>query len=106
MSWLLSPASSRQLTRTMSRETMWYPVRCDRAHQSLRGPKVSEYGPASDDAVRSDAEERRMSAIPHAEGVRLGEPDPHIVELSKLMLARAPALGEALADRLFREIDA
>jgi sugar diacid utilization regulator len=32
--------------------------------------------------------------------------DPHIVKLSKLMLARAPALGEALADRLFREIDA
>jgi hypothetical protein len=48
-----------------------------------------------------------MSAIPHADSVRHGaEPDPHIVELSKLMLARAPELGEALADRLFREIDA
>jgi hypothetical protein len=48
-----------------------------------------------------------MSAVPHVDGVRRGgEPDPHIVELSELMLARAPALGEALADRLFREIDA
>jgi PucR C-terminal helix-turn-helix domain/GGDEF-like domain len=48
-----------------------------------------------------------MSAVPHTDGLRLGgEPDPHIVELSNLMLARAPALGEALADRLFREIDA
>ena len=45
--------------------------------------------------------------ISHAGGVRHGaEPDPHIVELSKLMLARAPELGQALADRLFREIDA
>jgi hypothetical protein len=32
-------------------------------------------------------------------------PDPHIVELGKLMLARAPELGEALADRLFRDVD-
>jgi hypothetical protein len=48
-----------------------------------------------------------MSAVSHAGGVRHGaEPDPHIVELSKLMLARAPELGQALADRLFREIDA
>ena len=48
-----------------------------------------------------------MSAVPHADGVRHGaEPDPHIVELSKLMLALAPELGQALADRLFREIDA
>jgi len=48
-----------------------------------------------------------MSAVSHAGEVRHGaEPDPHIVELSKLMLARAPALGEALANRLFREIDA
>ena len=31
--------------------------------------------------------------------------DPHIVELGKLMLARAPELGEALADRLFRDVD-
>src|SRR6201995_2835926 len=48
-----------------------------------------------------------MSAVSHAGGVRGGaEPDPHIVELSKLMLARAPELGQELADRLFREIDA
>ncbi|HXO48624.1 MAG TPA: hypothetical protein VN897_15235, partial [Mycobacterium sp.] len=48
-----------------------------------------------------------MSAVSHAGGVRHGaEPDPHIVELSKLMLARAPELGQALADRLFLEIDA
>ena len=48
-----------------------------------------------------------MSAVPHADGVRpRAAPDPHIVELSKLMLTRAPALGEALADRLCREIDA
>ena len=50
---------------------------------------------------------RSMSAVSHAGGVRRGAaPDPHIVELSKLMLARAPELGEAMADRLFREIDA
>ena len=48
-----------------------------------------------------------MSAVPHADGIRpRAAPDPHIVELSKLMLTRAPALGEALADRLCREIDA
>jgi hypothetical protein len=48
-----------------------------------------------------------MSAVSHAGGVRQGaEPDPHIVELSTLMLARAPELGQALADRLFREIGA
>jgi PucR C-terminal helix-turn-helix domain/GGDEF-like domain len=48
-----------------------------------------------------------MSAGTHPVGVRRdAEPDPHIVELSKLMLARAPELGDALADRLFREIDA
>ena len=48
-----------------------------------------------------------MSAVSHPGEVRHGaEPDPHIVELSKLMLARAPELGQALADRLFREIDA
>ena len=48
-----------------------------------------------------------MSAVSHAGGVRRGaESDPHVVKLSKLMLARAPSLGEALADRLFREIDA
>jgi sugar diacid utilization regulator len=48
-----------------------------------------------------------MSAVSHAGGdLRGAAPDPHIVELSKLMLARAPELGQALADRLFREIDA
>jgi len=48
-----------------------------------------------------------MSAAPHAGSVRSGaDPDPHIVELGKLMLARAPELGEALADRLFRDVDA
>jgi hypothetical protein len=48
-----------------------------------------------------------MSAVPHADDVRpRAAPDPHIVELSKLMLTRAPALGEALADRLCREIEA
>ncbi len=35
-----------------------------------------------------------------------GTPDPHIVELGTLMLARAPKLGEAMADLLCREIDA
>jgi hypothetical protein len=33
-------------------------------------------------------------------------PDPHIVKLGKLMLGRAPKLGEAMADLLCREIDA
>jgi hypothetical protein len=48
-----------------------------------------------------------MSTTTRPVGVRPGAaPDPHIVELSKLMLARAPKLGEALADRLYREIDA
>ncbi|HEX4390235.1 MAG TPA: helix-turn-helix domain-containing protein [Mycobacterium sp.] len=48
-----------------------------------------------------------MSAVPHADGVRpRAAVDPHIVDLSKLMLTRAPALGAALADRLCREIDA
>ena len=48
-----------------------------------------------------------MSAVSHAGGVGRGaEPDPHVVELSKLMLARAPELGQTLADRLFSEIDA
>ena len=32
--------------------------------------------------------------------------DPHVVELGKLMLARAPGLGKAMADLLCREIDA
>src|ERR1700689_3344059 len=48
-----------------------------------------------------------MSAVSHAGGdLRGAAPDPHIVELSKLMLARAPELGQELAARLFREIDA
>src|ERR1700744_3101320 len=48
-----------------------------------------------------------MSIGSQADSVRRGaKPDPHIVELSKLMLARAPELGQQLADRLFREIDA
>lgn len=48
-----------------------------------------------------------MSTGTHAVRVRRGAaPDPHIIELGKLMLTRAPKLGEALADRLCREIDA
>jgi hypothetical protein len=48
-----------------------------------------------------------MSAATHSAGVRRGAaPDPHIVELGKLMLARAPKLGKAMADLLCREIDA
>jgi sugar diacid utilization regulator len=50
---------------------------------------------------------RGMGATTDRAGdLRGSVPDPHIVELSKLMLARAPELGQALADRLFREIDA
>jgi len=33
-------------------------------------------------------------------------PDPHVIELGKLMLARAPQLGMAMGDLLCREIDA
>ncbi|WP_082274733.1 PucR family transcriptional regulator [Mycobacterium innocens] len=48
-----------------------------------------------------------MSAATHPAGVRHGAtPDPHIIELGKLMLRRAPQLGEAMADLLCREIDA
>src|SRR5258708_39467789 len=48
-----------------------------------------------------------MSAITHPVGdLRGSVPDPHIVELGKLMLARAPKLGKAMADLLCREIDA
>jgi hypothetical protein len=48
-----------------------------------------------------------MSAATHPVGVRRGAaPDPHIVELGKLMLSRAPKLGKAMADLLCREIDA
>ncbi len=47
-----------------------------------------------------------MSVVSRPGDVRRGaEPDPHIVELGKLMLARAPELGGALADRLFRDVD-
>ena len=48
-----------------------------------------------------------MSVSSKAGGVGRGvSPDPHIVELGKLMLGRAPKLGEAMADLLCREIDA
>jgi PucR C-terminal helix-turn-helix domain/GGDEF-like domain len=48
-----------------------------------------------------------MSAATHPAGDRRGAaPDPHIVELGRLMLARAPKLGEAMADLLCRQIDA
>src|SRR5260370_7640627 len=48
-----------------------------------------------------------MSAATHPVGdQRSAAPDPHIVELGNLMLARAPKLGKAMADRLCREIDA
>ncbi len=48
-----------------------------------------------------------MSAATHPVGVRRGAaPDPHIIELGKLMLGRAPKLGKAMADLLCREIDA
>jgi hypothetical protein len=48
-----------------------------------------------------------MSAVPQTDGARRGAtPDPHIVELSKLLLARASKLGKAMADVLCQEIDA
>src|SRR6516162_3807827 len=48
-----------------------------------------------------------MSAATHPVGVRRGAaPDPHIVELGKLMLARSPKLGKSMADLLCREIAA
>src|ERR1700740_1191611 len=48
-----------------------------------------------------------MSAVPRTDGARRGAtPDPHNVELSKLMLARASKLGKAMADVLCQEIDA
>jgi hypothetical protein len=48
-----------------------------------------------------------MSGATHSADVqRDAAPDPHIVELGKLMLARAPKLGKAMADLLCREIDA
>jgi PucR C-terminal helix-turn-helix domain/GGDEF-like domain len=48
-----------------------------------------------------------MSTATHPVGDRrAGAPDPHIVELGKLMLGRAPKLGKAMADLLCRQIDA
>ena len=48
-----------------------------------------------------------MSVVPHTDGVRRGATaDPHVVKLGKLMLARAPGLGKAMADLLCAEIDA
>ena len=48
-----------------------------------------------------------MSVAARTDGDRRGAaPDPHIVELGKLMLARAPKLGKAMADLLCRQIDA
>jgi sugar diacid utilization regulator len=48
-----------------------------------------------------------MSAATHPAGVRRGAaPDRHIARLGKLMLARAPKLGEGMADLLCREIEA
>jgi hypothetical protein len=50
---------------------------------------------------------RSMSAATNPVSVRRGAaPDPHIVELGRLMLGRAPKLGKAMADLLCREIDA
>ncbi len=66
------------------------PVRCRGSHPPRAGISFGD-----------------MSAATHPAGVRRGTaPDPHIVELGKLMLARAPKLGEAMADLLCREIDA
>jgi sugar diacid utilization regulator len=39
-------------------------------------------------------------------GVMSAAPDPHIAKLGKLMLARAPQLGESMADLLCRDITA
>jgi hypothetical protein len=48
-----------------------------------------------------------MSMTTHPVDDRRGAaPDPHIAKLGKLMLARAPGLGKAMADLLCREIDA
>jgi len=48
-----------------------------------------------------------MGAASKTHSVRHGATvDPRVVELGKLMLARAPRLGEAMADLLCREIDA
>src|SRR3984885_2835393 len=48
-----------------------------------------------------------MSVASKTDGARRGAaPDPHIAELGKLMLARAPKLGKAMADLLCRDINA
>src|SRR6516165_12665393 len=48
-----------------------------------------------------------MSVVsPDAGAQRDATPDPHIVELGKLILPRAPRLGKAMADLLCEEIDA
>ncbi len=48
-----------------------------------------------------------MGVASKTDGVRRGATiDPHVVELSKLMLSRAPKLGRAMADLLCRDIDA
>lgn len=48
-----------------------------------------------------------MTVVPQADAARRGAaPDPHVIGLGKLMLARAPQLGIAMADLLCREIDA
>jgi PucR C-terminal helix-turn-helix domain/GGDEF-like domain len=48
-----------------------------------------------------------MSAASHTDRDRRdATPDPHVVKLGKLMLARAPKLGMAMADLLCSEIDA
>ena len=45
--------------------------------------------------------------VSHSAGAqRDATPDPHIVELGKLILPRAPRLGKAMADLLCEEIDA
>jgi hypothetical protein len=47
-----------------------------------------------------------MSVVQHTDGSQQGAtPDRHVIELSKSMLARAPRLGEAMADLLCGQID-
>jgi hypothetical protein len=48
-----------------------------------------------------------MGTASKARGARRGAAaDPHVIELGKLMLARAPGLGKAMADLLCSKIDA
>lgn len=48
-----------------------------------------------------------MSAAPETHGVRRGgAADPYVVELGRLMLARAPRMGKEMAELLCRQIDA